>query len=657
MATGKASSNAIKAGEAFVELFADDSKFNQSLKRSTEKWVKFIGIVNGAGLSTFSTIGITGFANAFGGVLKSLGSRVSSLGESLAVIGVAGVAAFGASAYSAVKYANDIGLIAERTDSSTEAVSRIAHAARSTGIDIEKLEDSFRNLSDQTKSAANGSADQEAAFRKLNISAREFQHLPIDEKFVKLAEGIEGLKDPLDRNRVILALFGEEGLRLLPLLNKGAQGLRDSFKDATAGGFLIKSDDAKRSAEVLKLFDTVLESVKFTLLEVGFSVFELAGDLKEGQRIVLMYVKMLRDWIKENRKAVAIAAIVAAVVATVGVALLGVGAIISIVGGAITGLIAIGSAIVAVLGAITLKVVIVTAVVAALVAGIGYLIYKFFTATEAGKKLWQKITQYFDSLLDTAEKTFTGIANALKKGDLQTAWDILMTGLYIGWQDFEILILKGWHYVNRELVSGIFDSIKKMKVAFLQLFSYIKSGILEAVVFMANKVAGLLGDIGVKDEIVGKIKSFEEGLKKQLEAEAVARQKITIETQPFEGASKIMDDLKQKQSQELDILTNKRAKAAALLDELLKKAAEPMKLPDPGPEVAPMPREKGLIDLGLKKMGDSARGVFQSADYQGSLGLGEANTYAKQAVDVQRGMLNELKAMNTNLQKLELAFT
>jgi hypothetical protein len=551
------------------------------------------------------------------------------------------------------------GLIAERTDSSTEAVSRLAHAARGTGLDIEKLEDSFRNLADQTTNAANGGEDQEAAFRKLGITAREFQRLPIDEKFVKLAEGVENLKDPLDRNRVVLALFGEEGLRLLPLLNKGAQGLRESLDSADAGGFLIKSEDAKRSAEALKLFDAVIESVKFTLLEVGFSVFELGGNLKEGQAIVLMYVKMVRDWIKENRKLVATVAIIAGVVAVAGAALLGIGAIIGIVGSAVTGLIAIATAIGTVLSVITVKVVIVTAVIAALVVGVGYLIYKFFTATEAGKKLWQKLTEFFDSLLETAERTFGGIGRALQKGNLQAAWDILIAGMSVVWTDFEILLLKGWHYVVNQLVGGIFEGIRRMKVGFFQFFSFIKSGILEAVMFMVNKTGGLLGDLGVDAKITDKLKVFEEGLKNSLKVEMENRQKIQVETQPFEGASKIQDELKAKQATELDEWQKRRNVLSNLLDRLRDGI-------DLGIEVLPFEQEGKLpdvkpvnpaFDLGLKKMGDSARGVFQSADYQGSLGLGEANTYAKQAVDVQRGMLDELKALNGNVKDLQLAFS
>ena len=65
--------------------------------------------------------------------------------------------------------------------------------------------------------------------------------------------------------------------------------------------------------------------------------------------------------------------------------------------------------------------------------------------------------------------------------------------------------------------------------------------------------------------------------------------------------------------------------------------------------VAPFPRVKGARSI-EDSLGDSVRGLFQSADFQGALGLGPANSYAKQQLDTQQAIVTEIKGLRTDIQ-------
>ena len=75
--------------------------------------------------------------------------------------------------------------------------------------------------------AGSGSKSANETLSALGLTFKELQALEPDKQFEVLADRISGLKDPADRTRAAVELFGRAGADLLPLFEQGAAGIED----------------------------------------------------------------------------------------------------------------------------------------------------------------------------------------------------------------------------------------------------------------------------------------------------------------------------------------------------------------------------------------------------------------------------------------------
>ena len=106
---------AIRAGRAFVELFADDSKLVRGLKRAAAK-------------------------------LQAFGASVRNMGLKLAALGAAVVTPLLASTKVFAKMGDDLAKMAARTGFSVETLSELGFAADLGGASMADLEKSIRRM-------------------------------------------------------------------------------------------------------------------------------------------------------------------------------------------------------------------------------------------------------------------------------------------------------------------------------------------------------------------------------------------------------------------------------------------------------------------------------------------------------------------------------
>ena len=108
-------SQSIRAGRAFVELFADDTKLVRGL-RAAEKRLK-----------------------AFGASVQSIGTKVFGLGA-------AAIAPLLATTNVFSEMGDQLAKMSVRTGISVEALSELGYAAQQSGTDMETLEGGVRKL-------------------------------------------------------------------------------------------------------------------------------------------------------------------------------------------------------------------------------------------------------------------------------------------------------------------------------------------------------------------------------------------------------------------------------------------------------------------------------------------------------------------------------
>jgi hypothetical protein len=220
-----ASSRAIEAARAFVKIFVDDTP----LKR---------------GLATLTTR-LAGAAKGVAGIAASLGTAAVAGGIGLIVSGMSAAAA---SVWRFSEAAAGIDDIAQRTGASAEALSQLRYAAEQSGANLEAVEKGMRKLGDVTTQAANGSKSAAAALASVGLSAEQLLAMPVEDRFLAVAQGISQIQDPAAQASVAMDLLGKSGADLVPMMADGAGGIRALMAEADKLGMTISGEQAAAAA-------------------------------------------------------------------------------------------------------------------------------------------------------------------------------------------------------------------------------------------------------------------------------------------------------------------------------------------------------------------------------------------------------------------------
>lgn len=396
------SGSAIKAGKAFVELYADDSKLVRGLKSGE-------------------------------GRMKAWGASVTRIGASIFAVGTGIVAAMTPAVAIFTTMGSELDDMSQRTGVAVEQLSALSYAAQMSGSTAEDLEKGIRKMQQTLVEAANGSDTAAAALAAVGLSVQQLQGLSPDEQFRRIATGIAGIQDPARRAAVAMDLFSKSGADLVPLLSAGAAGIREMERRAKALGLVMSTEDAQAAAALGDAWDELLAVGKGLARAIGAALApELTTLLKSFVELSAGVVK----FIDQNRGLVVAAVKMAAAIAAAGGAIAAVGIGLSIagvvVGGFATAIAAIGPALAAVGAALSVVGAAAAAIatpigllVTGIAAGVAALIY----FSGAGSTAFGFMAQLIGDLNNRFRDAWGGIVAAVMAGDLATAGKIAMTGL------------------------------------------------------------------------------------------------------------------------------------------------------------------------------------------------------------------------------------
>lgn len=584
-----ASKEAIKAGEAFVELSADDSRVTEVLSRFTNR-------------------------------LHKLGSNLRATGLSLAASGTLLTAPLAATFAGFISHADKLQDVADRMNTTTEAVSKLSYAADFSASSIEDVEAADRKLTQSAVAASRGSVEQSQAFAKLGLSAESFLEMSPDERFVQIAAAIEGIDSPLERSRLLFGVLGESASKLLPLLANGAEGLKELYQQAEDSGSIVSSEDAKKSAALMDMFDKALREVKNTLYAVGAAFLGFTDDVKGGSQSLSKFLKGIRDWIKDNQTLIVTVGAIGAALTVAGGLLIAFGLIASGVATGITALTAVvtlfGTVATGVFAAITSPIGICVALIAGLTAA-------FLTLTEAGRGIASSISATFASIGDTVKATFGTIVAAIKAGRIDVAWKVVGLGLLAIWQDVIAQLLERWHHFTNLFTDAFRNAIAAIRQAWVKASAWIQEKLINLLEVSIIPILEASDWVGITDNKVGEMEN------------RIRKSRETIQRDKSESLKDIDAEGQAAKDAELTRQANRVKEYTDRRDDLRRQIAElnaeVAKQPEAVPDVnrAPMPHLPGRGESLMSQLGQSVKGVFQSADYRGALALGRPNSDAK----------------------------
>ncbi len=405
-----AGTQGIRAGRAFVELFADDSKLVRGLRRA-EKRLK-----------------------AFGDRIRNLGLKIAGLGAAMLAPMLGAAKAFGS-------MGDQVAKMAKRTGFGVEALSELTFVASQTGTSLEAMETGFRRMQRSIYDAGRGLSTQTDALADLGLEYKDLAGLAPEDQFKLLAEAISRIEDPTRKAALAQALFGRAGTQLLPMMASGAKGIEILQAEARRLGLTMSGEDAKVAEEFTDALDALWKVVKMGVFNVGAALAPVLQQVAETFTSLAMKVSA---WVKANQELIVTALRVIAIVIAVGIALAALGTVISGLGTMLGVLITVITTVGAVLKVLAAVIAFLVSPIGMVIAALGalgaYLVY----TTGAGGKALAYLGEKFNTLKEDALTAYQGIADALAAGDIGLAVKILWLTIKMEWTRGVNFLEKAW---------------------------------------------------------------------------------------------------------------------------------------------------------------------------------------------------------------------
>lgn len=229
---------------------------------------------------------------------------------------------------------------------SSDALQEWQFAAGLAGASSDEMSNSLAKLQKNAVDAADGGAAMADNFKKLGIDVNDSngQVKDADTLLSEMSDGFKNLSNDAQRSAIAQELMGRAGKKLIPLLTEGSEGIAKMREEARSLGFIMDKD---LIASTVKLTDDQLRSqmawqgLKNQLAGAVIPIFikltnwslavakAISGPLKTAIHVIEVIFEGLMNIINFIIEGWVL---IAEVVGDVGVALLGLGAIILIFG-------------------------------------------------------------------------------------------------------------------------------------------------------------------------------------------------------------------------------------------------------------------------------------------------------------------------------------
>jgi hypothetical protein len=193
---------------------------------------------------------------------------------SFAAIAAASASAFGVMYESAEKYievAGEIGRVSRTTGIAAQDVSLLRVAGDQLGISMESVQHGLQFFAANVSKAASGSKQTAGEFERMGITQKDLAQGQNDlwPLLMKVSDSFHGNASAAQKAELARALFGRGGMELIPILNKGSEGLEELRKKAEELGLIMSDKDVKAAKEYKLALNEMKEAVEGAEISIG----------------------------------------------------------------------------------------------------------------------------------------------------------------------------------------------------------------------------------------------------------------------------------------------------------------------------------------------------------------------------------------------------
>jgi hypothetical protein len=183
--------------------------------------------------------------------LKEFKREAEQMGKVVGAAAAAAAVALGYMVKQSINAMDELGKMAQKAGTTTEALSALGYAADLSGVNQEQLTSALVRLSKGMSDAAQGTGEAIKAFDALGISIKNTDGTlkTSDQVLTEVAGKLAGMRDGAEKTALAVALFGRSGADLIPLLNAGKTGIEAMRKEAEQFGIVVSGSASKASEE------------------------------------------------------------------------------------------------------------------------------------------------------------------------------------------------------------------------------------------------------------------------------------------------------------------------------------------------------------------------------------------------------------------------
>lgn len=234
------------------------------------------------------------------GLSNRFSSLASGVAKTFTVIGVAAAAAVAGLGYAVeqtIDKIDHLGKSAQKAGVPIEEFSKLSTAAGKSGVGVDELTSALDRLSRNLSQIAGGNQTSDAAkaFEVLGLSVKDASgKMKTTQQIVtELADKFTQFADGPNKSALAIALFGRAGAELIPFLNKGSAGLRETAAEMENLGTVIDLKTFKAAEQFKKSLNSLNSVVDSVVLRITI------GALPALQGLALQFTsasKEAKNW-------------------------------------------------------------------------------------------------------------------------------------------------------------------------------------------------------------------------------------------------------------------------------------------------------------------------------------------------------------------------
>ena len=168
-----------------------------------------------------------------------------------------------------------------------ESYQRLSYAMRRGGASDDQFSSALKTLTKRMDEASEGSKEALKQFKALGLNIQDIKGKNPEEVFLKLADGIAAIEDPVERAKASTRLLGSGGMRVAEAMRVGSDGLRALGKEAEKTGNVATESETELAEATVDAMENMRMSFEGIKKEIGVAVMPV---LKSASEDITRYI-------------------------------------------------------------------------------------------------------------------------------------------------------------------------------------------------------------------------------------------------------------------------------------------------------------------------------------------------------------------------------